>query len=115
VRQLKSVDGQYLYFTTIENGGGPLFRMRVAGGPEVQVAPKVVFWTGFSINSKGVYFLSDSSTLQLLSAATGKITTVVAGTYVFGSRITVSPDDAYIVFTEQESSGSDLMLVESFR
>ena len=37
--------------------------------------------------AKGVYFLSDSSTLQLLSAATGKITTVVAGKYAFGGRI----------------------------
>jgi eukaryotic-like serine/threonine-protein kinase len=112
---VESVDGRYLYFTTIEDGGGPLFRMRVSGGPEVQVAPKVVFWAGFSINSKGVYFLSDSNTLQLLSAETGKITRVVAGTYAFGGRITVSPDDAHIVFSERESSGSDLMLVENFR
>jgi hypothetical protein len=51
----------------------------------------------------------------LLSAETGKITRVVAGTYAFGGRITVSPDDAHIVFSERESSGSDLMLVENFR
>jgi Tol biopolymer transport system component len=112
---LESVDGKYLYFTTIKNGGGPLFRMRVAGGPEVQVAPKVVFWAGFSISAKGVYFLSDSSTLQLLSPETGKITTVVAGKYSFGGRITVSPDDAYAVFVETMGGGSDLMLVENFR
>jgi hypothetical protein len=74
-------------------------------------------WHSFGVTAKGVYFLSDEKTLQLLDAATGKITTVAtADKPSFGDDgISVSPDDAYIVFAEDEFAGSDIMLVESFR
>jgi Tol biopolymer transport system component len=106
----ESVDGKYLYISD----GGPLFRMPVAGGPEIEVAPKVLRWPDFSITAKGVYFLPDYKTLQLLDAATGKITTVATTDKPSGG-ISVSPDDAYIVFAEWGLGGSDLMLVENFR
>ena len=56
----------------------------------------------------------------MFDAATGKITTVAnAEKYSFGSAfgggISVSPDDAYMVFAEVGLSGSDLMRVENFR
>jgi len=113
----ESVDGKYLYITSTGNNGGPLFRMPVAGGPEVEVAPKVLWWPDFSVTAKGVYFLPDAKTLQLLDAATGKITTVAkAGRDSFGTTgISVSPDDAHMVFAENESTGNELMLVENFR
>jgi serine/threonine protein kinase len=112
----ESVDGKYLYFTG-HSGNCPLFRMLLAGGPEVEIAPKVVDYTSFSITAKGAYFLPDRKTLQLVDAATGRITTVAkAEKESFGNfGISVSPDDAYIVFAEVEPSGSDLMLVENFR
>jgi dipeptidyl aminopeptidase/acylaminoacyl peptidase len=113
----ESVDGKYLYITSTGNHGGPLVRMPVAGGPEVEVAPKVLWWPDFSVTAKGVYFLPDAKTLQLLDAATGKITTVAkAGRDSFGTTgISVSPDDAHMVFAENESTGNELMLVENFR
>jgi hypothetical protein len=46
-----------LYFTST-SGSGPLFRMPVAGGPEVEVAPKVLYWGSFSITGKGGLFLA---------------------------------------------------------
>jgi Tol biopolymer transport system component/predicted Ser/Thr protein kinase len=114
----ESVDGKYLYFT--EHSGYGLFRMPVAGGLEVEIAPKVVMWDSFSVTAKGVYFLPDLKKLQLFDAATGKITTVAkAEKYSFGGGfgggISVSPDDAYMVFAEVVSGGSDLMLVENLR
>ena len=112
----ESVDGKYLYFTG-HSGNCPLFRMLLAGGPEVEIAPKVVDYTTFSITAKGAYFLPDRKTLQLVDAATGRITTVAkAEKESFGNfGISVSLDDAYMVFAEVEPSGSDLMLVENFR
>jgi hypothetical protein len=110
----ESVDGKYLYITSTGNSGGPLFRMPVAGGPEVEVAPKVLWWPYFSVTAKGVYFLPDAKTLQLLDAATGRITTVAKAEKGFGT-FSVSPDDAYMVFSEAGSGGSDIMLVENFR
>jgi Tol biopolymer transport system component len=111
----ESVDGKYLYITSTGNKGGPLVRMPVAGGPEVEVAPKVVYWGCFSVTAKGVYFLPDYKTLQLLDAATGKIKTVATTDKPSTGGISVSPDDAYIVFAEWGLGGSDLMLVENFR
>jgi Tol biopolymer transport system component/DNA-binding winged helix-turn-helix (wHTH) protein len=117
VAAFESADGRYLYFTAVGNNSGPLFRMPVAGGAEVKVAPKVLSWSSFSITAKGVYFLADPRTLQLLDAAAGKIRTVAkADKYSFGTYgISVSPDDAYMVFTEVENGGADIMLVENFR
>ena len=102
----ESVDGKYLYFTE-HSGNGPLFRRLLAGGPEVEIAPWVVDYTSFSITAKGAYFLPDPKTLQLFDAATGRITTVAkAEKDSFGNfGISVSPDDAYMVFAEVGSAG----------
>ena len=61
--------------------------------------------------------MPDERTLQLADAATGKITTVAkADKYSFGNcNISISPDDAYMVFADARVNGSDLMLVENFR
>lgn len=113
----ESVDGKYLYVTPLSDDGGPLFRMPVAGGPEIEVAPKVVFWTDLSITAKGAYFLSDPWTLRLLDAVTGKITTVAKADKSSSgfNDISVSPDDAHMIFGEGEFGGCDLMLVENFQ
>ena len=115
----ESADGRFLYFTSTA-GSGPLFRMPVAGGPETEVAPKVLMWDCFSVTAKGAYFLPDDTTLELADAATGKITTVAkADKYSFGGAfnggLSVSPDDAYMVFAEGKINGSELMLVQNFR
>ena len=115
----ESADGGYLYLTST-SGSSPLYRMPAAGGPEEQVAPKVASWDSFGVTAKGAYFLPDDMTLQLADAATGKITTVAKADKsffggAFGGGISVSPDDAYMVFAEGKINGSDLMLVENFR
>ncbi len=115
----ESADGKYLYITPSGNDGA-LFRMPVAGGSEVEVAPKVLGWPFFSVTSKGLDFLPDPRTLQLLEAATGKIETVANLEKYFGGfgdfgSFSISPNDAYMVFSEWDYTGSDLMLVENFR
>ena len=117
----ESSDGQYLYFTSA--CGGPLFRKPVAGGLEMEVAPKAC---ALSVTARGIYFLPDSETLQVVDEFIGKIRTVAkAKGFHFDDRIlaevaggvffTVSPDDAYAIFAEGQHTGSDLMLVENFR
>jgi Tol biopolymer transport system component len=111
----ESADGKSLYF--FSEGTKGLFRVPVGGGKEEQVAPIVFAWAGFSVTAKGVYFLSDSKTLQLLDERTGLIRTVahLEGHSVYAA-ITVSPDSAYLVFNElRDYHRSDLMLVEGFR
>ena len=50
----------------------------------------------------------------MLDAVTGKITTVATKENHFGG-ITVSPDDAYMIYPDGAFGGSDLMLVKNFR
>jgi hypothetical protein len=110
----ESVDRKYLYI--FSEGTGALFRMPVGGGEEKQVVPVVTSYMDFSVTEKGVYFLSDAKTLQLLDEKTGLIRTVARlEGHTAQSGITVSPDSAYLVFSEQSSLRTDLMLVEGFR
>jgi hypothetical protein len=73
-------------------------------------------WAGFGVTRKGVYFLSDQKTLQLLNEKSGLISTVARlGEHSALGGITVSADDRYLVFGAEENSRRDLMLVEGFR
>ncbi len=110
----ESADGKYLYFFSEETHA--LFRMPVDGGEEKEVAPVVAAWDRFCVTAKGVYFFSDAKTLQLLDETTGLIRTVARlEGHSAMNGITVSPDSAYLVFSERSSLRNDLMLVEGFR
>jgi Tol biopolymer transport system component len=108
----ESADGKSLFFISHE----VLFRVPVGGGVEKQVAPVVVGWDSLSVTAKGAYFLSDAKTLQLLDEKTGLIRTVARlEKHSVANGITVSADDAYLVFSEVSNSRQDIMLVEGFR
>lgn len=113
----ESNDGKYLYFSSEREGGNALFRMSVGGGGVKQVLPAVLSWSSFSVTAKGVYFLSDPQTLRLLDEVNGQIRTVakLQGHPVGSEGITVSPDGAYLVFADQVTGRTNLMLVEGFR
>jgi eukaryotic-like serine/threonine-protein kinase len=117
-RTFESADSKYLYLASTAGKPG-IFRVPVAGGEETQVVRS--FWGGwpnFSVTAKGVYFTSDAKTVQLLDAASGKIRTIAkldknsVDTY---DGISVSQDDAFMVFAQPDRDGADLMLVEGFR
>jgi hypothetical protein len=106
----ESADGKYVY---VSSGNAPLFRVSAAGGDEIQIAPKAV---GLSVTAKGVYFMSDERTLQLLDAASGRISTVAKldkNSVTHG--MSVSQDDANMVFSQLDRVSADIMLVENFR
>ncbi len=110
---LESADGQYLYFFAEDTSG--LYRMPVGGGEEKQIATNV--YTGsFTVTAKGVYFLSDAKTLQLVDEKDDLTRTVARlGEHSVENGITVSPDDAYLLFSVRSNARNDLMLVEGFR
>jgi tol-pal system beta propeller repeat protein TolB len=111
---LESPDGKYIYYV---KGPGPprLFRMPVEGGEEKRVLPGVVYWAGFGVTAKGVYFMPDRRTIQLLDTATGKVSTLATLDKPTNWGICVSPDDAYVVWGQVDRNTQDLMLVENFR
>ena len=90
--------------------------MPAQGGEEtqiVQASPAGAFGS-FGVTSKGVYFQPDAMTIQFLDTVTGKISTVAALDKPSLS-LCVSPDDAYLVWAQEDRTSVDLMLVEGFR
>ena len=112
---LESLEGKYIYYTKEPSRVG-LFRMSVEGGEEKQVVPGNMFWKQFSISAKGVYFSTDGKAIQLLDAATGKVstlTTLRGKDYFYPGS--VSPDGAFLLSEHSDQITADLMLVEGFR
>jgi Tol biopolymer transport system component len=115
----ESPDGKYLYYTKFNlDGPDPLFRMPAGGGEEVQVVPGVASWELVCVTSKGVYFAPagpGANTIQFLDAASGKVTTLATPDKPLDAGLAVSPDDAYVVWSQGDRLTVNLMLVEGFR
>jgi eukaryotic-like serine/threonine-protein kinase len=105
-----SPDGRYIYYSKFQQQG--VFRMPAEGGEEVQV---LSVSTRVGLTAKGVYFFAPGGkSIQLLDTATGKVSTLAILDKP-GGQLTVSPDDAYIVWMQVDRNTQDLMLVEHFR
>jgi hypothetical protein len=92
--------------------------MPAQGGEETQILqawPPAAAFYYFGVTSKGVYFFSNAKTIQFLDTATGKISTIAALDKPMSGGICVSPDDAYVVWSQTDRTSQDLMLVEGFR
>jgi len=114
----ESVDRAFVYYNKDTEPTG-LWRIPVEGGAETEVLKSVATYA-FAVANKGIYFEQShrdrGTSLQFLSFATGKVTTI--GTIrrpVADLGLSVSPDERYLLYTQGDQTGSDLMLVENFR
>ena len=69
---------------------------------------------------QGIYFIpkappGDNSSLKFLSFATGKVTTLAQFSGLAAYGFSVSPDGRWLLYSQYEQNGADLMLVENFR
>ena len=119
----ESLDGKSVYYTKrakgVSEASMALWRMPVSGGEESQVLPSVV-WRAFSLVDDGIYFIPDpgangKSSIQFLTFATGTVKTVAPIPRPSFYGMTVSPDRRYLLYTQVDGVGSDLILVENFR
>jgi Tol biopolymer transport system component len=108
-----SPDGTYVYYKAPTGSAGRLLRIPVAGGEETEVLPAVNNY--YAVTAKGIYFTPDYRKIQFLDTATGKISTLAEPEKSLWQGLTVSPDDAYVVWPQYERSSTSLMLVEGFR
>lgn len=113
---VESPDGKYLYYTQINpRGPEPVFRMPSSGGTAVQILAAV---ESFCVTSKGVYFVSQQggrSTIQFLETASRKVSTLTPLGKSLDAGLAVSPDDAYVVWSQVDRETVNLMLVDGFR
>jgi hypothetical protein len=114
------VDGKTLFFVKALAGNATsLWRMPVGGGDEVQVVPSV-FRYNFAVTDRGLYYSTPAlpdkaSTIDYLDFATGRLTSLYKLAKPVDLGLAVSPDRRYLLFAQNDFSGSDLMLVEGFR
>jgi hypothetical protein len=115
---LESPDGKSVYYMKTE-GPSSLWKVPVGGGEETEVLASVA-GRSFAVVDKGIYFISLPSSssdhlIQFLNLANGKINRVAATGKSPPYGLTVSPDEQSFLYSEFDSSGSDLMLVENFK
>jgi Tol biopolymer transport system component/DNA-binding winged helix-turn-helix (wHTH) protein len=115
----ESHDGGFVYYTKDPNTlTATLWRIPVGGGDEVEILKSVIPY-GFALTNKGIYFeqpnSNESTSVQFLSFATGKVTIIASIRRPGYLGLSVSPDELYLLYTQVDQTGSDLMLVENFR
>jgi len=121
----ESMDGKFLYYTKGRNVVG-IWRVPVEGGEETLVVDthKAGYWSAWTLVEKGIYFMTAEQparpAIEFFSFSTGKVTEVVALAKPFRpwtnpEGLSVSPDGRWILYTQEDRSDTDIMLVENFR
>jgi len=112
----ESPDGKMLYYSK-EHGISALWKMPVEGGVETQVL-KSVFGMGFALSRKGIYFEhfenDGTASVDLFLFETGKVNPVAKIDRPLTFGLSVSPDERYLLYSELDQSGTDLMMIEGF-
>lgn len=132
----ESADGRWLYYTRGRYEGEPtgVWRVPAGGGKETLVFDnrKPGLWRFWTVVKEGIYFITAENPsqpmIEFFGFANGNVTHVVglekpiplfgrlnSGLTQFSSGLTVSPDGRWILYTQLDQGGSDIMLVENFR
>jgi Tol biopolymer transport system component/serine/threonine protein kinase len=123
---MESADGKFLYYV---KGGGPLppnqghlWRMPVGGSQEELVIPEEITDLYWALAPGGVYFIDTRTrphaTLKYFDATTkriSKIFVIEKNPSCCGQGLAVTPDGHTVLYTQEDSVATDLMLVENFR
>ena len=103
-----------------------MWKIPVEGGQATKVLEGLSLYINLAIADSGVYFvpLQKPTSIQFLSFATNQIRSVVNFEKPIdvsgqggglGGGLAVSRDGRWILFTQFDQAGSELMLVENFR
>jgi Tol biopolymer transport system component len=118
----ESVDGKFVYY--LKGRGTPgIWRVPVEGGAEVLVltqpgvnARSVRAWT---VSEKGIYFASAENPakplIEFYSFSTRKVMRLATLARPFRSVLSISPNGQWLLYTQEDQYGSDIMLMENFR
>ena len=114
----ESPDGKSMYYIKGQWSGG-LWKRPFNGGEETQILPSVVR-RAFCLVNEGIYFIPEPGgdrtySIQFLSFTTGKVKTVAPMLAPPTEGLSASPDGRFLLFSQADEAGSDLMLVENFR
>jgi Tol biopolymer transport system component len=116
----ESVDGKFVYYLKDRSVPG-IWRTPVEGGEEVLVLThhKAGLGRAWTVVEKGIYFATAEDPahplIEFYSFATRKVTQVARLSKPFHHALSISPDGRWLLYTQVDQSGSDIMLMENFR
>jgi Tol biopolymer transport system component len=115
----ESPDGRWLYYTKGSGEASALWTMPRAGGEETQVLQSVD-QRAFAIVNEGIYFVPRPNaaghySIQFFDFATKGVRSISTIEREPGAYLSVSTDGRWILYSQIDQIGSDLMLVENFR
>lgn len=114
----ESPDGSWLYFTRDGSPRTALMKMPAAGGPERQVVAEISL-RAFAPAAHGVYYIQHdglrAAAIRYLNEETGAVRQVQPLTKPLWSTLNISPDEQFILWTQADQFGSDLMMIQNFR
>jgi Tol biopolymer transport system component len=115
----ESSDGKTLYYAKSLQATS-LWKVPVEGGEERQALGALSYWANFAVVDQGIYFiprveLAAGSSIQFFNFANEKIRPIAATERPVFRGLCVSPDGRWILYSQLDQGGSDLMLVENFR
>jgi eukaryotic-like serine/threonine-protein kinase len=123
-RACESPDGKFLYYAKFADTSG-LWRIPVEGGEESLILDQLQagYWEAWAVVDRGIYFINPESkphaTIEFFNFATRRVTRIASlekpvSTLVI-STLVISPDGRWILYTQLDQSGSDIMLVDNFQ
>ena len=98
-----------------------LWKVPVNGGEETRVLESLLGCEEFVITETGIYFIpalpsgTGSFSVQFFRFATGKVTPIATIENPSPQGLSVHPDGQWIVYSQIDYRGSELMLVDNFR
>ncbi len=120
---LESPDGRFLYYSKALYTTS-LWKVPVGGGQAVKVLDSLSSHHNLAMVNSGIYFVpvretGRGSAIQFLAFANNQIKPVASFEKALTSTelggLDVSPDGKWLLFTQFDQDGSELMLVENFR
>ncbi len=118
VAAFESPDGRWLYYTR-RQGPTPLWRKSLSGGAADEQVVDSVKLRNFFVTRLGVYYIKPEGpsvdSIRFFSPETRKERVLARTKRAAGLGISMSPDDKWILFTQNELEGMDIMVAEDFR
>ncbi len=120
---VESPDGQFLYYQKRRLVPG-IWRVPVAGGAETLILDhhRAGFWRHWTVLEQGIYFATaerpEQPLIEFFSFATGRVTLVATlqkRIDPWAAGLDVSPDGRWLVWSQVDQVGNDIMLMENFR
>ncbi len=123
---VESHDGHFLYYQHWQKRDvvPGIWRVPLAGGDETLILDhhRAGFWRHWTVVEQGIYFATaerpDQPLIEFFSFANGRVTPVATlskGINPWYAGLAVSPDGRWLVWSQMDQVGNDIMLMENFR